>query len=367
MTMSTSLGNSRVLIIRTSALGDVVQALPVLRALRRHGPGAKIAWLVEESFAPLLRDHPDLDEVIPVRLRAWRKRPLAVETLRELGAFLGALERFAPEIVLDLMGNHKAAALAALTLADRRIGVAKEYRREPSSALWLSEFVTPRTSHSVDKMLAVLDALGLPREPVDFGGRRLPTATLSSPTEIADPDRPRVLIHPGAGWANKRYPAASWGEVARRIHDSNGARCGVIVGLGEEDLARETVAASQGAADALEAPGLIELTDVLRGSSLVMGGDTGPVHLAHALGRPVLCLMGPTDPRHCGPYGAPEVAVWRQLPCSFCHKRFARLMPCLTEISPTEVVDRARRILEKRPLPAVGPVGTGDSGCLILH
>jgi len=352
--------------VRTSSLGDVVQALPVLRALRRHGPRTRIAWLVEEAYSPLLETHPDLDQVIPVRLRAWRQRPFARQTLRELGAFFSTLDRFAPEVVLDLMGNHKAGVLAALTLADRRIGVEKSYRREPSSVLWISETVQPRSHHSVDKMLAVLDALGLPREPAEFGGRRLPTKRTGE-TRRTDPASLPVLIHPGAGWENKRYPPEKWGEVAHLIRQSSGARCGIVIARGEEDLARQAIDASHGAAEPMHAPDLLRLTDLLRQARLVLGGDTGPLHLAHALGRPVLCLMGPTDPRTCGPYGSPQSAIWRQLPCSFCHKRFSRIMPCLEEISPTEIADRAQRVLDNRPLPGVGPVEEGESGCLVLH
>jgi heptosyltransferase-1 len=360
------LGTTRILIVRTSSLGDVVQALPVLRALRRHGQRARIAWLIEEAFSPLLEGHPDLDQVIPVRLRAWRQRPFAPRTLRELGAFFGSLNRFAAEVVLDLMGNHKAGVLAALTLADRRIGVHKSFRREPSSALWISETVQPRSHHSVDKMLAVLDALDLPREPADFGGRRLPKDHTDK-TRPTRPDESPVLIHPGAGWDNKRYPPEKWGEVAHLIHQSTGTRCGIVISPGEEDLARQAIAASQGAAEAIHAPDLFQLTDALRQARLVLGGDTGPIHLAHALDRPVLCLMGPTDPKTCGPYGAPQSAIWRQLPCSFCHKRYDRIMPCLDEISPAEIADRAQRILANRPLPGVGPVEEGESGCLVLH
>lgn len=360
------LGNTRILIIRTSSMGDVVQALPVLQALRRHGPQTRIAWLVEEAFAPLLRGHPDLNQVIPVRLRDWRKQPFAPRTLRELGTFLGDLHRFSPEVVLDLMGNHKAGALAALTLADRRIGVEKDYRREPSSAIWVSETVRPRSRHSVDKMLAVLDALGLPRERADFGGRRLPGDQTDEIARTVAASSP-VLVHPGAGWDNKRYPPEKWGEVASLIHEISGRDCGIVIAPGEEDLAQRAIDASRGSARGIEASNLLQLTDLLRGAGLVMGGDTGPVHLAHALGRPVLCLMGPTDPRTCGPYGAPEAAIWRQLPCSFCHKRFDSIMPCLEEVSPSEIADRAQRILSGQPLPAVGPCDEGDSGCLVLH
>lgn len=356
---------TRILILRTSSLGDIVQALPVLTALRRHGPRWRIAWLVEEVFAPLLVGHPDLDQVIPVSLRTWRRRPWARDTWRGLVDLHGRIDRFSPEVVLDLMGNHKAGVLAALTLADRRIGVEREFRREPSSAVWISETVRPRSRHSVDKMLAVLDALELPPEPADFGGQRLPPREIAG-ERVADSEAP-VLIHPGAGWDNKRYPPRQWGEVAALIHAATGARCGVVIAHGEEELARDAIAASRGAAAAMPATDLASLTALLRQARLVLGGDTGPIHLAHALERPVLCLMGPTDPDTCGPYAAPETAIWRHLPCSFCHRRYDRIMPCLEEIPAEVIADRARQILEQRQLPAKGPFEEGRSGCLVLH
>lgn len=357
--------NPRILLIRTSALGDVVQALPVLTALRRNLPSARIAWLVENVYTPILEGHPDLDEVIPVRLRSWRRRLLSWRTWTELGEFLAALDRFAPEVVLDLMGNHKAGILAALTLADRRIGLDRALRREPSSSVWITDHVRSRSRHSVDKMLAVLTALGLPSEPASFEGHKIPLGSGVNTEEGATSDA--VLIHPGAGWSNKRYPAESWGEVARLLHTSHGIRVGVLVGVGEEHLAQVVAEASKGSAELAWAPDLHQLGRLLRRARLVLGGDTGPVHLAHALGRPVLCLMGPTDPESCGPYGALGATLWRQLPCSFCHKRYAQTMPCLAEISPRVVCERALRLLSGRDLPPSGPVGTGEAGCPIFH
>ena len=360
------MATTRILLIRTSALGDVVQALPVLTALRRNLPSARIAWLVEDVYTPILEGHPDLDEVIPVRLRAWRKRLLSPRTWTEVGVFFSALDRFAPEVVLDLMGNHKAGVLAAVTLADRRIGLDRSFRREPSSCIWITDSVRPQSRHSVDKMLAVLAALGLPNEPAAFDGHKIPTGlTAAEPAEILN--AARVLIHPGAGWANKRYPPESWGEVARLLHHSHGIRSGVLVGLGEEHLADVVAQASDGAAEVFRAPDLHQLGSLLRQAELVIGGDTGPVHLAHALGRPVLCLMGPTDPESCGPYGAIKAAVWRRLPCSFCHKRYAQTMPCLAGIPPTVVAERAGQLLHGRDLPPAGPIDQGEAGCPIFH
>lgn len=337
----------RILIIRTSALGDVVHALPVLTALRRHFPQARIGWVVEEAMAPVLAGHPDLDERITVRLRHWGKQPFTRRTMRELGAFLGAIDRFSPDVTLDLMGNHKAGVISALTLSDRRIGAARRDRREPSSAVWISEPVAPRGVHAVDRMLSLLDGLGLPPEPADFGPDRIFRGEIPDAAReiFAAHPEPFVLIHPGAGWPNKIYPPERWGEVARRLREATGLSTLVAMARGEEKLAAGVEATAGGAARAVAAPDLPTLAALLRRARLVLGGDSGPTHLAHALGTPILMVMGPTDPQRNGPYDAPERAVWRLLPCSFCHRRFGETKACLLEIPADRVAAEAAALL----------------------
>lgn len=323
----------------------MVHALPVLTALRRHFPRARIGWVVEEAMAPVLAGHPDLDELVTVRLRAWGKRPFAASTLRGLAGFLADLDRFAPDVVLDLMGNHKAAAIAALTLADRRIGAARAHRREPSSGVWINEPAVPRGTHAVDRMLSLLDALGVPPEPADFGPEKLFRGTPSS----TEPAEPFALLHPGAGWGNKIYPPAWWGAAARRLLELTGVPTRVAAARGEEPLAAEVEAAGGGAVRVVPAGDLPTLAALIRGSRLVLGGDSGPTHLAHALGVPVLMVMGPTDPARNGPYGAPDLALWKTLPCSFCHRRFGETKACLLEIPPERVAARAAERIGKQP------------------
>ena len=338
---------NRILIVRTSALGDIVHSLPVLTALRRRYPEAKIGWVVEEAMAPLLAGHPDLDELLRVRLRPWRHRPFARETLREVRAFLDALDRFGPDAVLDLMGNHKGGLLAALSFAGRRIGPARRQRREPSSGVWINEGVEPRGTHAVDRALSLAAPLGVPAEPVDFGPGKLFREEPELPDEVRRvvESGPFVLIHPGAGWANKVYPPARWGAAARELRARTGLPIHIALARGEERLAGEVEAASDGAVRTVSAPSLPILAALLRRASLVMGGDSGPTHLAHALGTPVLMLMGPTDPERHGPYRAPDRAVWKELPCSFCYRRFPETRPCMTVIPPDRVASRAAEIL----------------------
>ncbi|MEL7060706.1 MAG: glycosyltransferase family 9 protein [Acidobacteriota bacterium] len=340
----------KILLVRTSALGDVVHALPVLRALRRHRPEARVAWVVEQTFAPILADLPDLEAVFPVRLRAWRGR--GVWSHRdELRGALREIRAFGADIAFDLMGNHKGGALARWSGARRVIGAARSFRREPESALWIGEAVATPSPHAVDRGLDLLRALDIETrgEAVDFGRehllRRPPSRDRALLEAFQALPRPRVLIQAGAGWVNKTYPPERWGAVARRLAAAS-ATVVVPTAPGEVGLARRLSAASTGP-DGQPTARLVDGTDfatfaaLCRHADLLLGGDTGPMHLAHALGTPVLALHGPTDPVRHGPHGAPAHALIHRLPCSFCHKRFDAAKACLLALTPERVAARA--------------------------
>jgi heptosyltransferase-1 len=351
----------RILLIRTSALGDIVHCLPALRSLRQAFADARIGWVVEDVFAPLLHRDQDLDEVLEVGLRRWRRTPLRAATLREMRASLGRLAEWGPDVVLDLMGNHKAGALAAVTGTDRRIGLEARQRREPSSAAWLSEWVSARGGHAVDRALAVTAALtGSDRFP-GFGPEKIREAagkSLPSPAGY-------IVIHPGAAWSSKRYPAERWGRVAAALGRATARKVLVSIGPGEESLADAVERASGGAAARAEASDLPRLVGLLAGAGLVLGGDTGPLHLAHALGVPTLFLHGPTDPGTHGPYGAPERAL-RSAAAAAAHEKPLGHLPGRRgpfesaggiDLPEGLVVERALHLVDNAPLRCeAGPV-----------
>ncbi|MEM6454672.1 MAG: glycosyltransferase family 9 protein [Acidobacteriota bacterium] len=353
-----------ILLVRTSALGDIVHALPVLIALRRALPNARIGWVVEQVFAPVLAGHPDLDLVVPVRLRAWRRTLGARATRRELRTALRALRAFRADVALDLMGNHKGALLARLSGARRVIGAARRDRREPESALWLRETVPTPSVHAVDRMLDLLAAVGVAAPtPVDFAGDRLmmpdSAALADAGAEdaalarlLADDAPPFVLLQVGAGWGNKIYPPARWGAVARVLRAQTGHEVWVPVAPGERHLADAAAEASDGAARCVDAGPFPVFAALVRRSRLLIGGDTGPLHLAHALGTPVVCVLGPTDPARNGPYRQPERCVYLRLPCSFCHRRMDDARPCLLDLPARAVVARAVAVLETLSAPS---------------
>lgn len=329
----------RVLLVRTSALGDVVHALPVASALARHRPEVRLGWVVDEAFAPLLAGHGLVSELLVAPLRRARRRGERAAGLRDLFRFLARLRAFRADVALDLMGNHKGALLARLSGARRRLGWARADRRERSSALWINEPVSGPAGHAVDRGLALVRALGLPDEPADFAPERLACG------RDRVPRGDYVFVHPGAAWGNKRYPPEAWGRAAAGIAARTTIAVRIGAAPGEEALADAVVAAAGGAAQRLDAPTLGDLAGALRGARLVLAGDTGAVHLARALGRPVLALHGPTDPDLHGPYGAPAAALCVRLPCSFCHRRMDGAKPCLLAISPEAVAARALELL----------------------
>lgn len=331
----------RILIIKTSALGDIVHALPTLAALRRAMPEATLGWVVEDVFRPLLDGHPDLDFVLPVRTRAWR-RISPLRSIPEISAFVRSLQAFGPDVALDLMGNHKAGVIAALSLADRRIGIQSSSRRETSSSLWMNESVPAAGQHAVERNLAMLEGLGIDARTPDFSSVRL----FRQPSPVLDLPADFILIHPGAGWGNKRYPPPSWGEVANAVSSRLQLQVLIASGPGEEELAEEVARHSEGTARPVFLPTIPALGEALRRARLVMAGDTGPMHLAHALGTPTLAVMGPTNPLRHGPYAAVDQAIVHRLPCSFCYRRFDEAKACLLEISPDLVTERAVQLLQ---------------------
>lgn len=329
-----------------------MHGLPVLEALRRQLPDARVGWVVEAAFAPLLADHPGIDTLVTVSMRRWRREPFQSATRNEVGRAWRALREFRADVTLDLMGNYKGALLARCSGAPRTIGAAARHRREPSSHWWINERVEIGDSvglHAVDHGLALLGALGLESEPVDFGGEHI---LAGAPAEARDflsaRRRPFVVIQAGAGWANKTYPPSWWGRVAKELERHTGFAVWVPIAPGEDHLAQSIVEHSEGAARAVDAGPFAFLAALLRASRLVLGGDTGPIHLAHALGARVLCLIGPTDPARNGPYAASDLVLHKPLPCSNCYKRFPEPRACLLNITPFEVVERARELLERK-------------------
>lgn len=305
-------GPRRFVLVRLSALGDVVHALPVAAALRRHQPDAWIAWIVERREAALLRGHPALDAVIELDSRAWRRAAprTALAALREARRRLRAFE---VDAAIDLQGLVKSGIVTRATRARIRIGFSAGRCRERLNALFTNRRVTPgpECAHAVDQYLALLRPLGVTSPRVEFDLPRDEDAEARVDDFFVGaglkPRQRLVALNPGAGNPDKRWASARFGALARRLA---GAGLAVLVtwGPGEEVTAREIAAIGGAGVTPTPPTDLLGLLAVLRRTSVVVGGDTGPLHLAAALGRPCVGLYAPpvdalNGATRTGPYG----------------------------------------------------------------
>jgi lipopolysaccharide heptosyltransferase I len=313
----------RVLLVRLSALGDCLHALPVAVELRRQLPRAHIGWAIEEPGHQLLRDHPAID-----RFHIYPRRSPPRRFVRELLALRRELRRERYDVALDVQGLTKSGLVAWLSGARRRVSLAPPHRRE-LNRLFVNEVVAaPETSrHVVDRNLALLRAVGASvagRARFDLPAPE-PSPALASFLESMRARGPWAVVNPGASWTTKIWPPRALALVARGLHDHHGL--GVAVSWGSEPeraLAREVVEVA-GRRGVVEAPptSLRDLAALLSGAVLFVGGDTGPMHLAVALGVPTVSVFGPTSPERNGPYGESDLAVIAEidLDCRPCWRR----------------------------------------------
>jgi lipopolysaccharide heptosyltransferase I len=302
-----------VAIVKLSSLGDVVHALPVAAALRARLPEARITWMVERREAGLLRGHPAVDLVLPVDTRGWRRVRGWTDLCTVAGAVsavLGRLRAGRYDVAIDLQGLLKSGLLTAATRAPLRVGFSARRCREPLSALFTNRRLTPPASarHVVDQQLALLVPLGIHEVrptfalPTDAVAERM-VADFFAAAGVKPRDRV-VVVNPGAGRVGKQWPVTHFASLTRRLAGEMGATVLVVWGPSERERAEAIVAGAR-PARALLAPAtdLAALGAVLRRASVVVGGDTGPLHLGAALGVPCVGLYGPTDPARNGPYG----------------------------------------------------------------
>lgn len=347
----------RILILKPSSLGDVIQALPVLRLLKRHWRGAEIFWWIDSAFAPLLEGDSDLAGVVRFERKRWA-RP---RHWPELFASIRATREKKFDLVIDLQCLARSAVFAWLARGEKLVGL--DEVREGARAFY--DFIVPRESfhtHAVDWYLSVLPRLGVPvhndfvwlperpeiaaevqRKWLSNSGFR------TSDLECGRADFRWVALQPGARWANKRWPVEHFAEFARLLAHSRPETRLIILGATSDHLIGEIVsaAAPQHCLNLCGETSLPEMVEWIRRCDLMVTNDTGPMHAAAALGKPVVALFGPTEPRRTGPYGQLENVLRLDLPCSPCFKQrchFEKPEECLRAISPARVL---ARVLEK--------------------
>jgi ADP-heptose:LPS heptosyltransferase len=334
----------KALLLRLSAIGDVVHALPMLSALHRHR--WEVGWLAEPPGRALLDGHPYLWRLAAAPAARRFDARQARRALREL-----RMARY--DVAVDVQGLWKSAVWGRLSGARRLVGYAAVGRVEPLSAVLLHERVRPDPAavHVIDENLALLRAVGI--EAVGTREFALPdTAAEARQVEAAlaaagvAPGGFAVL-NAGGGWPEKLWPPEGYGEVARGLRE-RGLAALVTWGPGEQALADRVVEASGGAARRCFPTGLRELVELARRARVVVAADTGPLHIACAVGAPVVGIYGPTDPARNGPFSPDDVVVRRQGPPDPRHRgRFLVGTREMAAITAQEVLDAVGRRLAR--------------------
>jgi lipopolysaccharide heptosyltransferase I len=333
----------RILIVRLSALGDAIHGLPVACALRHSMPNATIGWVVEGRTAELLEGHPAIDHVIRTS-RGWLKSPRAVLDLRR------RLKGLRFDIAIDLQCLTKSAIAARLSGARRRMGMAGEDGREASR--WLhNDLVEVAGEHVIDRYLSMLRPLGIKAPAVRFDLPELPADASTASRFLAAEGLVAgrfAILNPGAGWPSKIWPAERYGEVARRLAGEHGLpSVAVWGGAAEKPLGEAIVAASGGAARLAPSTTVSELAALCRRAGLFLGSDTGPMHLAVAVGTPTASMHGTSQGQRCGAYGSENIRLQVRYHAGSSRERRRADNAAMREISVGMAVEACGQLLAR--------------------
>ena len=347
----------KLLVVRLSAMGDVIHALPAVSALRQALPDAEIGWVIEERWSELLcakayplagpvsDQRPLVSWVHHVRTKEWRRNLSAPikwsATWRDLHRSLNEMRKVQYDTALDLQGSIRSAVIAVRSGAKRVIGSAEP--RERLARIFYAQKLSLSGTHVIEQNVGLvkkwtgqeIPALSaiFPRDPV--------TAAWCDQFCEAQDIGKFVLLNPGAGWGAKQWPGERYGQVAEELV-GDGYTVLVNCGPGEEALAQSVASSSGGTARPVQCS-LGELIALTRRAALFIGGDTGPLHLAAALKIPVVAIFGPTDPARNGPFGTRSV-VLRSPASSTSHKRHAEAESGLFHITKDQVLAAARNL-----------------------
>jgi heptosyltransferase-1 len=334
----------KILIVRLGALGDIVHAVPAAAALRAAFPEAQIDWLVDARHRAMVELVTVVDRVVVLEratIGGWAE---VARRMRQVHY----------DAAIDFQGLLKSAVLARASGAARVLGFSIWHLREKFARPFYSETDGGHTGHAVNpdragagprqvrhviyKNLHLLRSMGVNDQRVAFPLAPVESPALAEVRSTPEGARPFALINPGAAWPNKRWPPERYGEVAAFLRDVRGLPSVILWGPGEEGVARAVVHASAGAAKMAPPTALADLLALSRAASLMVSGDTGPLHIATAAGTPAVSLFGPTDPCRNGPWSQDDVCVSRFGACG-CHyeRRCRQPLWCLAGIPVSEV------------------------------
>ncbi len=366
----------KILLIKLSAVGDVLHTIPVLNKLRRRYPRAQLDWLVTPGIAELLKHHPAITNIVEFEREAW-STPWRLAPFVSYARLASKLRRSGYDVVIDMHGQLRTAALTLATGAPARIGFdrprasvwdtsprkfpeqarkhAWQGAREGSWIVYTHHIPVPTLDlHAVDRYLNVGPILGLDEEPADFSFP-IPQSAVSGVDSLLRRHGVHhvdlVIMAPGTIWETKHWGSDKFAKVAGHFMSKGYAV--ILTGSQREHVVCEEVAAlAPGVVDLAGMTTLSELAALTRRSAICITNDSGPMHLAVALDRPVISIFGPTDPSWIGPYRRANAVLQADLECSPCYLRRLKHCrhdhACMRGVSPLTVIEHAESVLAAR-------------------
>jgi heptosyltransferase I len=335
----------RIALIKPSALGDIVNSLPVLTALRQRYPHAHLAWVVNRGYAPLLQGHPDLDEVLPFDRKVSRAGLFGY--MKRYGGFLRELRGRRFDLVIDLQGLFRSGLMALASGARRRVGLGSA--RE--GARWFYTDVVPvadfNALHAVDRCWLVAEAFGVGNQPRQF---RVPIHEPDrtwAEQSLREYPRPWLMLGVASRWLTKRWPPGHFATLVQRAQERFGGTAVFVGGVDEVHLSQQTAALLAGPTlDLTGRTTLPQLAALLARADVMLANDTGPLHLAAALDRPVVAPYTCTKVRLNGPFGQEDRAVESSVWCQGSYLKKCSRLECMAELTP----ERLWPVLERELL-----------------
>jgi len=342
--MMQSVSRPRFLVIRLSSIGDIVHALPAVAALGQSFPETEIHWLIENRYASLLAGNPYVHRIITLDTLSWRGGLPPPSIVRQTLGTLMRLRRAGYQAAVDFQGLWKSAVIARMSGARERVGLAQQWLREPGAALLYSERVSAAgRQHVVEESLALVEHLG-----AHVGQWQFPLPQTPEADEYVDAQLARleaqdfILINPGGGWKSKRWAPENYASLLRQLESCFPDRI-LLTGSPEEHELISGILDSAGTKQAVYFPSsVVQFIALARRAKLFLGGDTGPLHLAAAVGTPLVAIHGPTDPARNGPFNKADIALYNQAPIN--HSRRNSHAPYIEGIS----VESVREAIEAR-------------------
>jgi 3-deoxy-D-manno-octulosonic-acid transferase/heptosyltransferase-1 len=343
-------GAVNILIVKLSAVGDVIHTLPSLSALRILYPQAHITWVVEEAAAEIVRDHPDLDRMIVSRRKGWLKEIKAgrfKEPLREMVSFLSDLRLQDYDLVIDFHGLFKSAIMVFLCRGKRKIGY--DSYQEMSGLFYGEKIPEDMSKHAVDRYLDFPKCLGATFAPPSFQiaigeENRKKIEGILALNRITGPF---VVMNPVAYWETKLWDDERFAALCDRIVENYGIPV-VLTGKDSPSLGKIRALTQRHVINLEGQTTLKDLAELYRRAALLVTTDSGPMHLAAALGTPVVALFGPTDPKRTGPYGSGHTVIREHLACAPCFRKTCREMTCMKNITVETVFEAVETVLHQR-------------------